>query len=277
MLESLLKPDNAFLTLTYSDKCLPRMKSTSSSGEDCLATLDPLHLQNWLKRFRKAIEPLRIRYYAVGEYGDETFRPHYHVAVFGWPACYRGRSDFRPGRIGCCFACDVVAETWTDGNIMSGKLEVGSAQYLAGYVTKKMTRNDDVRLAGRQPEFARMSLRPGIGFDAMHDVASVLMALGLDESEADVPSALRHGSRTLPLGRYLQRSLRMLIGKEPNAPEASIQAAFERVRPLFEAASAAPTSEGRTLAFKNALIDADDQRVVNAEVRRQIYGKRRQL
>lgn len=103
---------------------------------------------------------------------------------------------------------------------MLGTLEAASAGYVAGYVTKKLTAADDERLLGRHPEFSRMSLRPGIGADFMHDVASTIMQFNLEEAtQGDVPSSLRHGSRTLPLGRYLRRKLRVLVGKEANAPQ----------------------------------------------------------
>lgn len=83
-----------------------------------------------------------------------------------------------------------------------------------------MTSADDVRLGGRHPEFARMSNRPGIGADMMHEVASTLLTFNLDETQPDVPSALRHGRRMMALGRYLHRKLRTYVGKDPDSPEA---------------------------------------------------------
>lgn len=119
---------------------------------------------------------------------------------------------------------------------MVGTLTTESAGYIAGYVVKKMTASTDIRLNGRHPEFARMSLRPGIGADMMDEVASTLMTYGL-ETQADVPSALRHGNRVLPLGRYLRRRLRERIGKDPSAPQSTMDEIAEEMRPLREAAS----------------------------------------
>ena len=94
------------------------------------------------------------------------------------------------------------------GDIHAGVLEADSASYLAGYVTKKLTDPNDLRLEGRYPEFARMSNRPGIGRDAMHEIASAVLT-----HETEVPTALRHGKKLKPLGRYLRNQLSELVGE----------------------------------------------------------------
>lgn len=86
------------------------------------------------------------------------------------------------------------------------------AQYICGYVVKKMTGKDDVRLQGRLPEFARMSLRPGIGALSLQEIRESCVASGYIEKVGDVPPGLRHGSRIMPLGRYLRGRLREGLG-----------------------------------------------------------------
>lgn len=103
---------------------------------------------------------------------------------------------------------------------MVARLGIKSANYIAGYVTKKMTHASDIRLGGRHPEFARMSLRPGIGAHAMHDVASEILRYGL---KGDVPCGLRHGASVHPLGKYLRRYLRVLCGRDEKAPAEALQ------------------------------------------------------
>ena len=43
-------------------------------------------LQRFIKRFRKLISKLfpneKIRYYAIGEYGTSSYRPHWHILLF---------------------------------------------------------------------------------------------------------------------------------------------------------------------------------------------------
>lgn len=224
MLEAECHAHSAFISLSYNDESLP-------DGWN----LVPKHLQDWLKRIRHAEPQVRLRHYSVGEYGDQSGRPHYHVALFGYQTCLRGQSSFslRTGR--CCPRCDKVSETWGKGIVFLGEVNSHSAQYVAGYVMKKMTGENDERLLGRHPEFARMSLRPGIGALAVPAVAKTLRQFNLDKSQADVPSALRHGKKILPLGRYLRQKLRDELGIEkPEVLDPYAQKEVLRVRSLVE-------------------------------------------
>lgn len=211
MLEAAQYTDNCFLTMTYSDEYLPSNLSVS-----------PRTLSLFMKRLRKSW-PDKIRYFGCGEYGDTTMRPHYHLALFNFPSCIRGQTRLTKENRPCCEICSLVQSAWPYGGVMLGSLEQASIAYVAGYVTKKMTKHDDPRLEGRLPEFARMSLRPGIGLGMMHELASTLLTHKLDERMIDVPTSLQHGKKKLPLGRYLRRKLRTFIGQEANAPLASFK------------------------------------------------------
>lgn len=200
MLEATQHKDNLFLTLTYRDEELPEG-----------GNLVPRDLQLFIKRLRKKYRQ-KIRFYAVGEYGEKTERPHYHLAVFGYEPCINGISRYDRSGLACCSTCHAIESAWNKGNILVGSLTTDSAQYIAQYTTKKMTNKDDPRLKGRHPEFARMSNRPGIGLTAMDDVAhSLLSQPGPVEQ---VPPVLMHGKRIWPLGRYLKENLRKRIGAE---------------------------------------------------------------
>lgn len=207
LLETKCHPYSAFVTLTYDDENLPHG-----------GTLDPDHARDWLKRFRKAVEPQRVRYYLVGEYGEKSGRPHYHAAIFGYAGCYHGRTRRLES---CCPTCEVVRKSWGMGRVDVGIVESASAQYLAGYTVKKMTRHDDPRLEGKHPEFARMSLKPGIGLGMMDELASTCIQYNL--VRVDVPYSVRHGPVEMPLGRYLRQQLRLRVGREANAPQEAIE------------------------------------------------------
>lgn len=265
LLESLQHADNTFATLTYADENLP-------PG----ASLDPRHAQLWLKRLRFTWQK-PIRFYLVGEYGDTTQRPHYHAALFGFPNCRRGLSYFPRPNSRCCAVCDIVSSTWPAGNILLGSLNEKTASYVAGYVTKKMTSPDDARLEGRHPEFARMSNRPGIGYSALHEIASELMRYDFEKTEDDVPTGLRHGPKVLPLGRYLRRKLRLMCGLDETAPQKVLDKMAEEMRPLYEAAFNTPRDGPRENFFRSLLIDLDSPRVTQMEARQRIYKERKSL
>lgn len=275
MLESLCHGDSTVVTLTYHDEDMPRL-------EDGRGTLQPKDLQNWLKRFRKSIEPERIRFFGCGEYGSITQRPHYHVALFGYQNCRHGVSQYTRYRSSCCAACDNVRDTWGAGNVHLMELSPATAQYVSGYVTKKMTASDDPRLLGRHPEFARMSNRPGLGAEMMWEVASSLMEHNLEDRIVDVPSALRHGSRLLPLGRYLQQKLRTYIGRDEKAPPEVLEKLAEEMSLMQEAAQALADKAvskhgvyGKEL--RRLLSEVDDQSVANMAARQAIWKKRDQI
>lgn len=274
MLETALQAENSFLTLTYSDDHLPK----TSKG---LPTLDPTHLQLWLKRLRKEISPLLLRFYAVGEY-SASGRPHYHVIIFGGlPPCKniqtRTNERNQPIPLACCPSCALIQNTWcfysengskhSLGLIYNGEVTQQSAAYTAGYVEKKLTAKDDHRLNGRHPEFMRCS--KGIGKGFLWDVASVLLEHDLENLD-DVPSQLRHGNRVMPLGRYLRSKLREMVGKDPKAPQATLDAIKEEMRPLRE------TAFENSRSFKDEVIKAGNQRVLNMETKAAIFKSKRE-
>jgi len=227
MLEAAQYEDNAFLTLTYADNKLPPGNS-----------LDPRALTLFFKRLRKK-SARQIRYFGCGEYGEQSGRPHYHLALFNYPTCTRGQTQ-NLRRSTCCPHCDLLAETWGLGNILLGTLTPESSAYVAGYISKKYTHAQNYE--NRVAPFSRMSLRPAIGLGMMHELASTLLQHKLDEKMIDVPVSLQHGSKKWPLGRFLRRKLRTFIGKEINAPEAVLQSQSEELQALRSTAWANQTS-----------------------------------
>lgn len=173
----------------------------------------------------------------------------------------------------CCGACKLVSSTWDQGDVDIRNLDQGRAKYLGGYIEKKMTRFDDPRLGDRHPEFARMSLKPGIGQSAMHEIADCILRLGLDQSEADVPSALQHGRSIIPLGRYLRQQLRLMIGKEVNCPDEVLQAEAAKLLPMRLAA----LKDENNPSVKGQIIEAFAQAVLNKVTRSRLYNAKRSL
>lgn len=134
--ESTLHKRNSFLTLTYAD------------SPECLNIRD---LQLFLKRLRK-LSSMPLRYFACGEYGEISRRPHYHVCMFG--------EDFRGGSFAIndqLYSQPQLVEAWRHGFVSVGDFTVESAMYTAGYVNKKLGEPDG--------SFRTMSRRPGLGRD----------------------------------------------------------------------------------------------------------------
>lgn len=160
MFESQFHPSNSFITLTYNDKHLPDPPS-----------LDYTHFQLFMKRLRKHFGPLR--FYMCGEYGDLNRRPHYHACIFG--------TDF-PDRIFHSvlssgynvYRSQALESLWPYGFSSVCDLSFDSAAYVARYCLKKITGDlaeehykyvhpETGEVSQLTPEFAHMSLKPGIG------------------------------------------------------------------------------------------------------------------
>lgn len=134
-----------------------------------------------------------------------------------------------------------------------------------------MTMRDDHRLKGREPEFARMSLKPGIGHDMMHEVASSLLQFNLEKTQVDVPSTLRHGNREMPLGRYLTKKLRSLVGKDEKAPEAVIKKIQQELSDVRK------TAFDNSQSFASALKEANAPLVASFKARQKIFERKKTL
>lgn len=270
-LEEKLHERNAFVTLTYDDKSLPIQRNGK-------ATLDKRHLQLFIKILRTKIQPTRLRFFAVGEYGDENWRPHYHVILFNFPSCLAApRTRIRRHYAGrsCCHYCDMVRGAWDKGNIELGPLDAGGAEYVAGYTTKKLTHAADPRLEGRYPEFARMSNRPGIGADAIPEIAKSLQHyLVPDETRADVPSALRHGKKIKPLGRYLTGKLREELGfSSQKAPDIARKEQAKKLLALRLRARADNQNPSLSHHYK----EETKTKILTAEARYKLFKQKRHL
>lgn len=118
---------SCMLTLTYNDEHLPK------HGQ-----LHKEHLQKFFKRLRFNLQLQNIKYVAVGEYGDISRRPHFHVCLFG--------IDFSHDRV--VFGESIngdpnyisasLGRSWRFGNHSIGVLNFESAAYCARYILKKV-------------------------------------------------------------------------------------------------------------------------------------------
>lgn len=267
MLEGCLYKESSFCTVTYADEFLPADGVSKSD------------YQNFLKRFRNALLPLRLRFYGVGEYGAVTNRPHYHFVFFGVPAAPALN--------------DALLEIWGKGHVDVQPFNDKRARYIAGYVIDKLTSADDERLCGLNPEFSTKSLKPGLGFEMIPEIAAVLTRYNLLSADGDVPVTIAHGGRPMPLGRYLRNMLRLyLSGRMDEFKETPSGYVFKRARILDEVKSRFPVKPDpkrqaeMLVVRKSAVADAEnpsqlyhllklsEQEIRNTEARFKMFTKR---
>lgn len=135
-----------FLTLTYDTQHVP----ITPHG---FLTLRKKDFQDYMKRLRKLCPGANIRYFACGEYGSKTSRPHYHAIVFNVPDP------------------EMFADAWSLGGVQLGGVYVGtvtsdSIAYTLKYIDKDNFSQKKYRHArdDREKEFQLQSKGLGAGY-----------------------------------------------------------------------------------------------------------------
>lgn len=124
-----------FVTLTYDDDHEP------FTSEHIDGVYEPTLVKDHVKKFLhdlrddRSNRSMKLRYFLVGEYGEDTGRPHYHIALFG----YNGDNIMLD---------KTITDHWPNGGVhilyLSGAL--------IGYITKYMLKQYDEQLLSNKPE-----------------------------------------------------------------------------------------------------------------------------
>lgn len=120
-----------FITLTYADAHL-------HFSDKNLPQLSKRDVQLFIKRLRK-LHPTQskpLKYFAVGEYGDRTWRPHYHLLLFNCQV-------------------ELIQTAWHLGQVHYGTISEASVGYTLKYISKPKKTNYQLR--GRTQQFSLMS------------------------------------------------------------------------------------------------------------------------
>lgn len=160
--EAKLYEANCFLTLTFDDGYLPSNYS-----------IDVRDIQLFIKRLRKLLQPKAVRFFAVGEYGDLTLRPHYHALIFNHQFSDLKLWSTSPTKHQH-FTSKTLSKIWPYGIATTSHVTYKTAAYCARYNMKKIggeaaskhylrvhPLNGSVNFVQR--EFMVCSRRPGIG------------------------------------------------------------------------------------------------------------------
>lgn len=182
-----------FITLTYDDEHLPFNGSLSAHDLSC-----------FFKRLRKSAvrlygDSFRLKYFACGEYGPATHRPHYHAIIFGLD--YSNSDDV-----------NLVKSSWRKCSPLMwrprrqhGRLRRAISpvvdkciRYVAGYVFKKAIDNNVDTWLKRVSETCSVRLEPifqrqsqGIGKRYALDNAGYISSYGHVHGQRPIPRYYR--------------------------------------------------------------------------------------
>lgn len=162
-----------WITLTYSNSHVP----ITQRG---YMTLDVRSFQLFMKRLRKANKGVRLRYYAAGEYGSKTWRPHWHCTLFN--------AELK-----------TIQPAWNLGEVWFGSVEGASIGYTLKYMMKPpripVHRNDD-----RVKERSLMS--KGLGSNYLTDTVIRYHKADLTRCYITLPGGVK-----CSLPRYLREKI----------------------------------------------------------------------
>lgn len=177
VLESTLHLENYFCTFTYEDKFL---HFNDNYGVPVLYKKD---MQDLFKRMRYYFGD--FSYFGCGEYGDTTFRPHYHLLFFGLHLddleVYKIKKSKNNTYV--YYNSPKLTEVWGKGFVVIGTVNDLTCEYTARYSLKKIlfrkVKNLDLNDLSKcnfsdyhnylqsnnliQPCYSMMSRRPAIG------------------------------------------------------------------------------------------------------------------
>lgn len=187
MLEAKKYTDNCFVTYTYNDEHLPNPPFVSRREVQLLN-----------KRLRKVLAPLKLRFFACGEYGKRGKRPHYHEIIFNWfpsDAYFWKRIDGVD-----YYRSPTLEKVWSKGFSLIGRVEYKTALYCAKYMNKLFF-DSEFELVNADPlgdddcpfwdcptrPFVQMSNRPGIGFDSVYESDMLADRIYVDGRSCKIP------------------------------------------------------------------------------------------
>uniref|UniRef100_A0AAU8B1L6 Replication initiator protein n=1 Tax=Dulem virus 128 TaxID=3145605 RepID=A0AAU8B1L6_9VIRU len=231
MLELMYHERACFITLTYDDFHIPRRfygSSADGTAKPCF-TLLKRDFQLFIKRLRKANPSLSIRYFACGEYGPSTFRPHYHAILFGIDfddreelprASSSGMKLYTSEKLNKAWSFpprNERGESYSPNSSVAGIATVQdvtweTCAYTARYVQKKLYGNE-ARFYEKHnlvPPFSLMSRRPGIGRRYLDDHPEVF-----DYSHIHIATC--DGGRSINIPKYYLKILETTDAEKADA------------------------------------------------------------
>lgn len=124
---------NIFVTLTYDNEHKKELNIRD--------------MQLFIKRLRKKN---KVRYFYVGELGEQTKRPHYHAIIFNYEPedkeeTIKTKSNFEQ------YTSKEITKLWGNGRVTFSKMEKGLINYILKYLTKNMDKKEFIMSWSRKP------------------------------------------------------------------------------------------------------------------------------
>lgn len=177
-----------FLTLTYDDEKLPSRTVVMDDVVEEIQCVSKRDCQLFLKRLRKAIQPYKIRYYLVSEYGPKTLRPHYHMLLFNFPPELKNKID------------KIVENAWNNGFVTIDRVNAARIAYVCSYcMDNSSLPSQFVR------NFVLCSRRPGLGCSYLDNER--IVSYHVDNLVGYTTSVCNGKAYKTPLPRYYRSKL----------------------------------------------------------------------
>ncbi len=221
LLEQLLHHETTFLTLTYADQHLPLVYHEET--DIWIPTLAKSQLQTFLKsasrKLLRAGFP-KLRYFASGEYGDKTLRPHYHAIMFG---------------VGVGWT-EALRKVWGRGHVSLYPATSATMAYVAKYCLKgskdaepvgKMF-NEALEQRLTQEPFRLMSKRPALGVKCKTQIIRSMCGVPAEALATNHVTTVRIGKNKYPLDRTMRDKLETEFHENYNVPNELGAAIFKR-------------------------------------------------
>lgn len=247
-----------FITLTYDDKNLEFGQGIDEETGEVFekATLRKKDLQDYIKRQRKHG---KFRYYASGEYGDKTARPHYHMIAFNLYIPETQKKYIKRSELGFeYFTSPYIEKTWGKGQILLTEVNWQTCSYVARYVMKKQTGEKATEAYEKfniEPPFVIMSTKPAIGSEYMEQHKEKLI---------EQKHVIMADGQIVGLPRYFERAYEEEYQEE-------IELIKEEKRRLMDEIKKAKEAEtGRSLYDLNKALGEREKTKFNRLVRNKI-------
>lgn len=180
------------------------------------------------KKYKDLVPYRKIKVLHCGEYGELGHRPHHHCIIFGYDFNDTiNEVYYRQGKLEERNVSKELDGLWSLGDCTCDKCTYNSMNYVARYVTKKVTgKHKDFYYQGRMPEYCTQSNRRGLGYDYFCNHYKEFInteKIALKSSKGKILN--------IPLPRYFRELWKVL---DPGTFNNSVEKNIKKSQEIFE-------------------------------------------